>query len=1003
MSYPPYGPDNGPSGNLPEDDWFRPAPNAREEIYRESEYGRPQQPPQGQAYNSHADDPYGQDPYGQDAYGYDEPGGWNNDAYGAGQGNDHVASHAQPAPGGPGQQGPGQPGPGQPPFGQPAFGQPGPGPQGSGQYGQVGQPAHGAPGGYYDDDPFADAFAPATSLDAMGGGGPVGPGAPGGGDGEGGRRGRGKAKKTGWKRYIPDWKIIVGVFALGVVGVGIMIFVGYSTTKMPSLDEFQKDVTAQGSTVYVKGKNGKYVEAFRLGVPRQNVKLEQVPEVLQQAVMAAEQREFLNEPGVSPKGLSRAVFKTLTGGQVQGGSTITQQVARNYFKGLSQERSLSRKYKEIFIAIKLDKELSKQQILELYLNTIYYGRSADGIQAASRAYFCQDVGQINTPAKAALLATVLNRPDWFHTVGSPKTDPQRAATEERWNYVLNGMVEKGWITKEVRDQQKFPKTIENGSCQQDKGQDTYIRDQIYRDLEKINMTEEEVSKGGYKIYTSIDLKLMKYARDSVKANAPHPLEKNARIGLVTMDPQTGAVVSFYGGDPTKTKKKGGPDKDSAFFDQAQVGSSFKPYVLAAALKAGNNINSVIDARSPICLNYDTGDALPAYRSETACQGTVHPGGVTGYWMRSTHGTKGATTLKNALAQSYNTSFVRLARKIGSDKVVETAEALGVPKAGIPAKDGDRYVASLPLGVAPFPAVYQATGYSAFANGGYPVIPHIITKVTNGTTTKKMPWGKKRPRYLSEDQSAQITEALRSVVTGGTGGAARLASGQPVAGKTGTTDDGKALWFVGYSPQLVTASTMYGEGNTKILGGNEFGGGPPTKIWQSFMTKALASKKIEQFPVPKYDGLRTIWDKITPKTTKATPTCDPNTMINGKCPAPGDGNQHKKPGCGQFDPPILCDPTVPPPGQEQNPPQWFCDKNPQYPTCARDGGQGNPGDADGDGVPDAQDPDVDGDGIPNEMDPDYQKPGNNGNGGGNPNGGRIPTSWSTTPRDESLGD
>ncbi|MEO5874015.1 MAG: transglycosylase domain-containing protein, partial [Streptosporangiaceae bacterium] len=624
-----------------------------------------------------------------------------------------------------------------------------PGAPGAPDYG--GESAYGPPTAYGPPPSYEFPDGPGTP------GGPAGPGDQGPGGGGGGGFGgpedpddsvvvgrRRKPTTTGWKRYLPNWKIVVGVITLGILGVTALITVAYMNTDVPNLKASQVGVKDQGTTVY-EIKNGKNSPLFRLGEPRENVEYKNIPDVVKNAVMAAEQRDFMTDPGVSPKGLTRAVWKSATGGDVTGGSTITQQVARNYFQGLSQERTLSRKFKEIFVAVKLDKEMSKEDILELYLNTIYYGRQANGIQAASRAYLGKDVQKINSPSEAALLATVLNRPDWFHTQGSPAKDPQRAATESRWNYVLDGMVTKGWLSAAERTKQKFPKTIKSGSYNKDKGQNSYIRDRVLTDLAKAKLTEKDITTGGYKVSTSIDHKLMAYARAAVLQAGPakSSIKKTDRIGLVAVNPEDGTVPAFYGGNPFKDQA------DAAFFDTAQVGSSFKPFVLAEALHQGYNAKSMIDAALFRCFKVD-GSWVQGITNERAC------GNKEGYRVNG-DGRGGVLSLIDAMAISQNVSYVRLNLLLGPENVAKMAASLGVPRASMKGQESG----GLALGISSYPAVYQASGYAAFANGGKAVNPHLVTKVTHlvdGKEVKvKLPWDDAKPkRVLEEDAAAQVT-------------------------------------------------------------------------------------------------------------------------------------------------------------------------------------------------------------------------------------------------------
>jgi membrane peptidoglycan carboxypeptidase len=669
-----------------------------------------------------------------------------------------------------------------------------------------------------------------------GSGGPGGPGY--GPDGD--------LEKTGWRRFVPSWKIVLAVMGLGTLAVIVLVVVAYVMTPIPS--EAQTDATAQGSVVYYDG--GK-VPLMRIGRHRESVSLNKIPPHVQDAVLAAEDRGFYTEPGVSPKGIARAVWTTATGGDVTGGSTITQQMARNYYQGLSQQRTLSRKFKEILISIRLGKERSKPYILGTYLNTVYFGRQAYGIQAAARAYFGRDVSQL-TVAQSAMLAAMIQQPAYFHTQGN---DAAAQALRARWNYVLDGMVAMGKLSPVERAKQRFPKTKDSWNDIKETGQSGYIQQQITTELHQAGVPDTLLSSGGLKIHTALDPKWMSYAEQAVRAQGVGRWPKNIRVGLVAVDPQTGAVKAFYGGNWKRSQY------DTVFNPSAQVGSSFKPYVLAAALKQGNNVKSMISGRSPQRFGND-GSNLPLTSND-------------GYLVHNDAGdpAMGVIDLVRATQMSVNTAYVKLGLNVGLDNVARTAEELGIPSKYL---ENFQHEAGLSLGIANIPAVYQASAYAAFANGGTPVTPHIITKITDahGKSIGNLPWNKKADRVLTQEQAAQATYAMRAVVNGGTGKRAAL-PGRQVAGKTGTTEKNRAAWFVGYVPQLSAAVTMFNAKNKPIQNipgyvNSVYGGTIPAEIWNNFMLRVTQSMPPEPFPAPTFAGNRELWDSPPPATPTATP-------------------------------------------------------------------------------------------------------------------------------------
>ncbi|HEV7932668.1 MAG TPA: transglycosylase domain-containing protein, partial [Actinomadura sp.] len=625
--------------------------------------------------------------------------------------------------------------------------------------------------------------------------------------------------------------------------------------------------------------------------------------------------------------------KTASGGDVQGGSTITQQTARNYYEGLSQERSVSRKVKEILISIRMGREKKREEILEIYLNTIFFGRGANGIQAASRAYFHQPVDKL-TVSQAAMLAAMIQRPAYFHTSGDPNTDPARKALEDRWSYVLDGMVKMGWLSPAERQKQVFPKTKQKWNYIKETPESGYIRERVLKELGVVGIDDQMINKRGYKVYTGLSPRQMGYAKDAVTRAGPRVLPKNVRIGLVSVDPANGEIRGFYGGDsPTK-------QTDAALYEAPQVGSSFKPYVLATALKQGFNVKSTIDGHSP--QNFDgNGNSVPL--------------STPGYKVANDAGDPpmGVIDLVRATQLSVNTAYVKLGMKLGLKQVRETAAQFGVPQKALDDQAGR---AGISLGIANYAAVYQASGYAAFANGGTPVTPHVITKIVRKDGSEvELPWTKKKERVLTPEQAAQATLAMRAVVQSGTGQKAALPD-RPVAGKTGTTDKSVAAWFVGYVPQLSTAVTMFNQKNKPIpmipgYSNGIYGGTIPAQVWKAYMTQATRGMEVKQFPQPTYsEGTQQMWDTPTPTATPTPTTSAPATT----CPP---GGQPGQPGCEQTQPtptpedpigggqpcnqwglPPGCDPNTPP---STPPPAWWCNQHQDDPRC-RPAGNPAPG-------------------------------------------------------------
>ncbi|MCC5574280.1 penicillin-binding protein [Microtetraspora sp. AC03309] len=577
----------------------------------------------------------------------------------------------------------------------------------------------------------------------------------------------------------------------------------------PIPDTTQDLATAQGSVIYYR--NGKSVLATQ-GTNRKNVPLSEVPEPVRQAVIAAENRTFYNDQGVSLSGTARAVWSTVTGQQLQGGSTITQQLVRNYYSGLSQERSVERKLKEIMIALKVDRSKSKDWVLEQYLNTIYFGRGAYGIQAASQAYFGKNTRDL-TPAEGAYLAAVIQQPSRF---ANPKGTDLDAA-KSRWQAVVDGMVQTRAMTGEQAAALTFPTLAKQKAPLTLDGQNGFMVAQVTAELNRLGYTDEDISQGGLKITTTFDKKLMKLAERSVKSVLPDNMPQKVRTGLAAVDPATGEVLAFYGGRYESNQY------DNAFSAKVQAGSTFKPYTLAAALENGYGLTSRVNGNSPMRI----------------ASATIPNSGGQSYGS--------SIDLVQATRNSVNTAFVDLGQQVGLGKVADAAEAAGIPADQL---TQHRAAATFPLGVASVSAVQQASGFGTFAAQGVHHDVHVIRSITDadGNTRKITAPGR---RAFSEDTAADTTYALEQVVRGGTGTGAQL-SDRPVAGKTGTTDKSAAVWFTGYVPQLSVAVNMFRDDNkaVEVPGyGALYGGTLPAQIWKQFMSEAMDGKPVKDFPDP----------------------------------------------------------------------------------------------------------------------------------------------------------
>ncbi|OLT25484.1 response regulator [Actinomadura sp. CNU-125] len=718
---------------------------------------------------------------------------------------------------------------------------------------------------------------------------------------------------------------------MGILAMTTLLVVVYVKTPIP--DEAQADAVRQSSVI--EFKDGEVLA--RVGMNRTSVPLSEVPKHVQNAVLAAEDRKFWTEPGVSPTGIARAVVTAATGGDVTGASTITQQLARNYFVGLSQERSIDRKLKEIMISIRLGNEEKKENILELYLNTVPFGRQAYGIQAAARAYFHTTVDKL-TVEQAAMLAAMIQQPSYFVTYGNP-TDPAKKKAKEalvnRWNYVLNGMVESGWLEESKRQAMKFPQTEKEWSDVDGGPQTGYLRERVINELKALGLPEQALETEGLKITTTFDQDLQAFTAKAVeKMRKDNNFGDDIHFGLSAVDPKTGGVIAAYGGPGYKEQQF-----DDSFQGKVQPGSSFKPIVLATALSQGISLKTTMDGSYKRTIN-----GTSFTNDNTAEDGTY--------------------TLQEMTELSINTAYVELGQKVGLNNVIDTAKKMGMKDSGL------EPVTSLPLGVFDASAVTMASVYSTFAAGGVHRPAHVIKSIEkiNGQPVKnedgevidKNPWGESE-RVFEEGVARDATAAMRDVVTSGTGKGAALPD-RPVAGKTGTTDKHRSAWFVGYTPQLATAVAMWRQdekGNRQSLMGvgdytQVYGGSAPADLFKLFMMQAHKGQPVEQFQPPVYGGDIASWAKpeetTPPPSTSPSPTnspsCGPGQNGNGRRDRPECGSQSPSPSTSPSktpDPsttgqpcltpsgnmPPNCNPNLPPPGF----PDWWCDKGDNRQTVA----------------------------------------------------------------------
>jgi membrane peptidoglycan carboxypeptidase len=607
--------------------------------------------------------------------------------------------------------------------------------------------------------------------------------------------------------------IFLGGF--GFVAGSTLFALAWFTVDIPDPNAY---VNSQATVIQYS--NGQ--EIGRIGAQnRQILPLAKIPLKLRYAVMAAEDKNFYSNRAFSVTGLISAVAdNVLTLGNGRGGSTITQQYAKTAF--LTPERSIQRKVKELVIALKLENAMTKDQILENYLNTIYFGRGSYGVQTAAQQYFNRNANQLSI-AQSAVIASILRSPGLYDpALGGDN----QARIEARFKYVIDGMLEEKWITEEEAAAAKLPvitPRTTGGSLSGPKG---YIIDAALKELSKLGFSNEQLMVGGYVIKTTIVQKAQTSAVDAVNKLSPKDAPENLHIGLVAIRPGTGEIISMYGGKDYVVRQL-----NDATQSIALAGSTFKPFALIAALEAGIPLTSMWNGDSP-----QTFDDLgrPYIVKNYGDEG----------W--------GQTDLLNATQHSINTIYVPLGMKAGLDKVVDVARRSGIPEsvAMIPTP-------SVSLGVASPRVIDVANSYATFAANGIYAKPYLIASVA-GPNKGILYEGKAETREaFSAEVAADLTYALKSVVNGGTGAAA-LSLGRPAAGKTGTSQSNASAWFSAYTPQLAASVALFRDSASESLNGiggltSVTGGSFPARIWTAFMKGALRGEPVMEFPAPSNIG------------------------------------------------------------------------------------------------------------------------------------------------------
>jgi penicillin-binding protein 1A len=688
------------------------------------------------------------------------------------------------------------------------------------------------------------------------------------------RRARRQDLKPNGKRRSIFWRMrrvfyaFALVFVLAVAGAGYL----FTQVPLPAEDPPLLQTSFFCSSEVTSGCDADNSIAQLSGTEdRIAVTYDQIPPVLVSAVLAAEDRTFYDHGGVDPVGIVRALWANLRSDSVQqGGSTITQQYVKNVY--LTQERTLTRKVKEAALAVKLERELPKQEILTRYLNTIYFGRGAYGVEAASRAYFGTSVGEITLP-QAAYLAGLIRSPETADAQ-LPATDPKagtnRATAVQRRNSVLQAMVETGDITQAQYDQYSqlgfddvLPRVAKPnfGRVSNPEWGTEYWIDYVHHWLVQPEsaggpgFTDAEIYGGGLRVYTTLDMANQEEAVDAVNSTMNQPGDPSA--ALVSID-DTGAVRAMVGGQDYNVSKVNLATGAAGGGGGRQAGSSFKMFTLAEAMNQDIPLSKTYNAPSKITIKgADGGNDYVVGNYADAGLGTLD--------------------LVQATAKSSNTAYVQLAQDVGPENIVALATRMGIQSELNPDL-------SLTLGTADVSVLDMASAYSTLADGGEHRPPYVVSKVTDAYGNVLWEHDAKSDRVLSEEVTANVSYALSQVVEAGTGTAAKI--GQPVAGKTGTTENYRDAWFAGYTCKLTTVVWMgYPDANAdgtpkfmkSVHGKSVTGGSFPTQIWQKYMAKATVGLDSCPFPRPAdrpaTPGTGTVLTGPTTTDTTAPPTTE----------------------------------------------------------------------------------------------------------------------------------
>ena len=643
--------------------------------------------------------------------------------------------------------------------------------------------------------------------------------------------------------------IFSAVLALILVGF-LSVAAFFALAKFTTAKILTKDMAPMASSQFFDAK-GNLITTVDSEEDRIPVTIDKTPKDLQHAFLAAEDIRFYEHGGIDFRGIGRAIYTYIRWGEVQGGSTITQQLAKNYF--LTQEQTLSRKLHEAFIALQIEQKYTKNEILEMYMNQIYFGQGSYGVETAANTYFGKHVQDLDL-AQCAMIAGIPKSPNYYSPLSNPK------AAKERQKTVLEQMTKYGFITKEQADE-AYAEPLTYKSLNESPGSKKYFIDYVIQLLVD-KFGPDAVYKQGLKVYTTLDPDMQKAAEKAAAQTPTYYTDSNKlkqpQSSIVAVEPKTGYIKAMIGG-------RGTDQFNRAVMAERQPGSAFKPFVYMNAFEQG---------------------ATPG--------DTVEDSPIPGEWNpqnydRSFHGT---VSYRTALTYSYNVPAVKVAMKYGPEKIVKLAKKFGISTLVDDDENAVIALGGLTHGVTP---LEMAGAYAGIANMGKFNKPTPIIKILD-RNGKVLYEHKANPTQVVKPETAyMMISMMEDVMTRGTGRGAAI--NRTCAGKSGTTSDYHDAWFVGFTPDLACA-VWIGDDNNDSLGGMT-GGGEPATLWRTFMSNALVDTPASDFekpdgfkmPAPKYEAPKSS-SKSSGSSKKAA---DTKKNSKGKDDAlPGNGNVPQPP-------------------------------------------------------------------------------------------------------------